>query len=86
MKISLLTLFLILLSFIVFGQTEYKNTSHPIRKIHVFDPMTSETDFNASLRNMEAPSPDGDSYKSFLMRQKTRGPKTIPRKKGREIS
>ena len=48
------------------------------KKVHTFDPRTAEPDFNAQLRSLEAPSPDGDSYKSFLMRQKVESRKKFP--------
>lgn len=48
------------------------------KKLHTFDPRTAEPDFNAQLRSLEAPSPDGDSYKSFLMRQKIESRKQFP--------
>lgn len=48
------------------------------KKLHTFNPRTAEPDFNAQLRSLEAPSPDGDSYKSFLMRQKIESRKQFP--------
>ncbi len=44
-------------------------------------PRAVEASFNADLIHLEAPSPDGDSYKSFLMRQKIESDKQFPRQK-----
>lgn len=41
-------------------------------------PAEADEDFNAKLTNLEAPSPDGDSYRSFLMRQKIESRKQFP--------
>lgn len=42
-----------------------------IQKIGIFDPQNVvPNDFQAQLIHLEMPSPDGDSYRSFLMQQK----------------
>lgn len=41
-----------------------------IARTAVVNPTTVEADFHAEIKTLEAPLPDGDSYRSFLMRQK----------------
>ena len=60
------------------AQTTYKQHQISIKKSHTFKPSTAKPDFNAKLLNMEAPSPDGDSYRAFLMRQKIKSRKLFP--------
>lgn len=67
-------LFLALCSAVFFNmqaQSNSKSVTFTINKVDSFDPNTvGFDDFGAQLINLEAPSPDGDSYRSFLMRQK----------------
>jgi hypothetical protein len=62
------------------GQTTYKKHIIKSEKLQVIDPKLSQNDYQAQLFNLEAPSPDGDSYRSFLMRQKRAVAKKYPRK------
>lgn len=62
------------------AQTEYSEHSIPIRRSHVFEPAKAEPSFNAQLKNIEAPTPSGEGYRSFLMRQKIESQKAFPRK------
>jgi hypothetical protein len=62
------------------GQTTYKKHSIQSEKLQVIDPKQSQDDYQAQLYNMEAPSPDGESYRSFIMRQKREVAKRYPRK------
>ncbi len=62
------------------GQTPNSRKSYTITKSHTFVPKEAKPDFNAQLKNIEAPSPDGDSYRSFLMRQKIKSREMFPRK------
>lgn len=48
----------------------YRETQHQARLTGQINPKNSGPEFNAFLYSMEAPLPDGTSYKSFLMRQK----------------
>ena len=73
--------FLLALALHLGGQTNFNSQSFTIRKSHTFSPRDAKPDFNAQLRSLEAPSPDGDSYKSFLMRQKIKSRKQFPLKK-----
>lgn len=58
--------------------------SYPVTRSHTFEPKTAEPDFNAQLKSIEAPSPDGDSYRSFLMRQKIKSREMFPIKEAPE--
>lgn len=67
---------LVILSFLypisnLFGQTAIKKNEFQVSKSKDFRPdLVKYDDFQAELINLEAPSPNGDSYRSFLMRQK----------------
>jgi len=52
------------------AQINYKTTQHSAKFIQQINPRELKPDFNAQLFSLEAPLPDGVSYKSFLMRQK----------------
>jgi hypothetical protein len=52
------------------SQTNYKTTEHVAKRIQTLNPREIKPDFNAQLFSLEAPLPDGKSYKSFLMQQK----------------
>lgn len=80
MKRSISTALILLFSFSAFSQLSYKEHSFNIKKSHSYDPKSDDLDFNAKLLNMEAPSPDGDSYRSFLMRQKIKSRQMFPLK------
>ena len=75
--LSLLTLFLIC-SGSILSQTGYSKHRINGKKLHTFEPGQAQPGFNAQLRNLEAPSPDGDSYRSFLMQQKIKSRKLYP--------
>lgn len=64
------------------SQTTYKEKTITAKKAHTFNPKTSKPDFNAVIINQEAPNPDGDSYRSFLLKQKLESRKQFPIKKG----
>jgi hypothetical protein len=67
---------LVLLSFLYpicafFSQTAVKKDEFQVIKSREFRPdLVRYDDFQVELINLEAPSPNGDSYRSFLMRQK----------------
>lgn len=46
--------------------------AHPytVKKINTFHPRQAPIDFQTQLQSLEAPSPDGDSYRSFLLQLK----------------
>jgi hypothetical protein len=66
--------------FVVANAQDFKSQNIKITKEGVVNPRDYTPDFNASIKNVEMPSPDGDSYKSFLMRQKIESRKTYPLK------
>ncbi len=61
------------------GQTTYEQHSINGQRMHTFEPLNSKPDFNAQLTHLEAPAPDGDSYKSFLQGQKIKSRQKFPR-------
>lgn len=67
---NLLTLLGILFTIHAQAQVNYKTTQHAAKLIKQINPRELQPDFNAQLFSLEAPLPDGASYKSFLMRQK----------------
>ena len=66
--------------FVFANAQDFKSQRIKITKEGVVNPKDYQPDFNASIKNVEMPSPDGDSYKSFLMRQKIESRKTFPLK------
>lgn len=74
------TLFLFLIITQIQAQTTYKTNVFQIEKAGTADPTKVKPDFNPSLKNIEAPKPDGDRYKDFLLRQKMEAKKQFPRK------
>lgn len=78
MKRSIATALICLISFVAYSQLSYEEQNFTIKKSHTYDPLTSDPGFNAKLVNMEAPSPDGESYRSFLMRQKIKSREKYP--------
>jgi len=79
MKQLLLTL-LTASSIALAAQTTFKKHTITSEKVQVIDPKQSVNDFQAQLINLEMPSPDGDSYRSFLMRQKIKVREAYPQK------
>ena len=59
---------------------DFKSKKLTLKKEGVVNPRDYTPDFNASVKNVEMPSPDGDSYKAFLMRQKIESRKAYPLK------
>lgn len=66
--------------FVFANAQDFKSQRIKITKEGVVYPRDYSPDFNASIKNVEMPSPDGDSYKSFLMRQKIESRKAFPLK------
>jgi hypothetical protein len=77
MKQLLLTL-LTASSIALAAQTTFKKHTITSGTVQVIDPKQSVNDFQAQLINLEMPSPDGDSYRSFLMRQKIKVREAYP--------
>ncbi len=68
--------------FVLTNAQDFKSQNIKITKEGVVNPRDYRPDFNATIKNIEMPSPDGDSYKSFLMRQKIESRKIYPLKPG----
>jgi len=69
MKKSILIFLSVCVAAQVMGQ-QVQKTYIKASKTGVFSPRLAVADFNARIQSLEAPSPGGNSYKSFLMRQK----------------
>jgi hypothetical protein len=65
--------FLIMLGGQLFAQSSSTKSTFKIYKNGIFDPQdVIPNDFQTQLIHLEMPSPDGESYRSFLMQQKIR--------------
>lgn len=62
------------------NKVTYNKRSFSAKKINTYNPREAKPIYAPKLENLEAPSPDGNSYKSFLMRQKAESSKTYPRR------
>lgn len=81
MKIRLLIAAMLLFS-LAKAQTTYQTQTIKSGKVEIIKPREATADFNAQLINLEAPTPNGTSYKSFLMRQKIKTRQQFPQKPG----
>ena len=81
MKRRLLVAFLLILG-VSKAQTTYKKHTIKSSKVEVIKPLEAAPDFNPILLNLEATNPDGESYRSFLMRQKRKVRKLYPQRAG----
>jgi len=83
----LISSFLMIASICGYAQS-LKPEAHPytVKKIKTFDPKQVKADHQLSIQSLEAPSPDGDSYRSYLMRLKNDIEKRYPRKNARGAS
>lgn len=79
-KPLLLTVFFLSSCALVAQNTTYKSTDFTVERTGRFNPKQAQADFNVSLKNIEAPTPEGDGYKDFLLRQKMEAKKRFPRK------
>lgn len=59
-----------------------KKSKIKLKKISTFQPKNYKPAPDAQIINLEAPSPGGDSYRSFLMRQKAKSAVEYPQKPG----
>lgn len=78
-----ITLLLILQVFFfqIYSQrTTFETKTFEIEKLETTNQNYSSNKFNANIINLEAPSPNGSSYKSFLLRQKKQSKKLFPYK------
>lgn len=87
MKKSILIALLICSSF-SFSQTKSRVEIPKAGEVNVIDAMDS--DWSTNLQNLEAPSPDGDSYRSYLLQKKqeieANHPKRLVSKSSRAIT
>jgi Secretion system C-terminal sorting domain len=83
-KMHRLLFFIITLVFfqISFGQTGSKSIKIKGQKTYTFDPTHIPEGFYPQLINLEAPKPNGDSYQSFLLRQKQKTRSLYPIREG----
>lgn len=61
-------------------EVNYQSRRVQHKKVQVFDPRDFQPGFAVELKNLEAPVPGGDSYRSFMMRVKAESAKRFPRK------
>lgn len=71
---------LLALSFHQISAQDYVTKTFNVPKKQTVSLKNTEPEFNVQLNNLEAPKPDGDSYRAFLMRQKIASAKKFPRK------
>ena len=62
--------FCVLITINLSAQTSFRKTSHEAKLVRTTSPALVEDDFEVGLFHLEAPLPNGDSYRSFLMQQK----------------
>ena len=70
MKSYYTALVVFIFSTTLFAQEEFKKHSFTVKRVQVAEPRSVQLDFEPALYHLEAPLPDGESAKSFLMRQK----------------
>lgn len=56
----------------VYSQTDYRTKQFDISKRLTNDPKQIQPGFNAEIKNIELPTPNGESYRSFLLKQKAK--------------
>ncbi|MCT4623215.1 MAG: hypothetical protein N4A46_06290, partial [Schleiferiaceae bacterium] len=59
---------------------DFKKNSFTIQREAVVDPKEAKPDFNAGIKRIEMPHPDGDSYKDFIASQKIKSRAQYPLK------
>lgn len=70
-------------SLTLFAQTTATKKNVVIKGVSVVNPMDKPTSFSPILKNLEAPSPGGNSYKHFLNQQKRKSAELFPVKNSR---
>ncbi len=78
-------LIIVLISCLFFNIAKAQETTFSSSKINIkllksTSKVTFQENFDATIINLEVPSPSGDSYKSFLMNQKIKSKKQFPYK------
>ena len=77
-KVLLISILSVLLSTVVAQSTSFKTLKFNSTRISPIE--TDQTSFDVSIINLEKPSPNGNSYKSFLMNQKIKSRSKFPYK------
>jgi hypothetical protein len=72
MKITIALMLSILFIFNYRAQSSFEKKTFQGIKVKKVSPRSIEPDFNINIKHIEAPAPDGDSYRSFLNRQKAK--------------
>lgn len=73
------SLFLLGFSFSVAAQnTSFKTKQFEIKLLKSTAKLTQNNAFHANITNLEAPNPNGDSYKAFLLQQKIKSRQQFP--------
>ena len=71
-KFSSLLLLVGFIGFEAIAQVDYKKHEFSITRVGTVDPKEIHEEFAPRVTHLEAPNPNGDSYKSFLLRAKAR--------------
>ena len=72
---------LLVLLMLPFGDAKaqtFRATSHEVKKVRTVSPNDLPPSFSPKLQNLEAPLPDGNSVRSYVMRQKIETRKKFP--------
>ncbi|MGB0870809.1 MAG: T9SS type A sorting domain-containing protein [Flavobacteriales bacterium] len=65
-------------SYSSFAQSNYKSDLVKVQKKCTVNPSLVKNDYNSYIKNLEAPSPSGNSAKAHLLRQKIKSRKQFP--------
>lgn len=79
-KIALIVATFLMTSIGATAQVTYKKVPFTIKKTHTVNPREIQPAYAPKLESLEAPSPDGPSYKSFVLKQKQISSTQYPRK------
>lgn len=80
----LLFIFFFSFSNSIYAQTEYKTIQLEVQKKLTNNPRDIKPEFNADIKNIELPVPSGESYRSFLLRQKAKAKSYYSKKRNIE--
>jgi hypothetical protein len=77
---------LLILLMLPFGNAKaqtFRATSHEVKKVRTVSPNDLPPSFSPKLQNLEAPLPDGNSVRSYMMRQKIETRRQFPPQAGK---
>ncbi|MFT4753461.1 MAG: hypothetical protein ACI85Q_001002 [Salibacteraceae bacterium] len=83
---SLFLIFFVAISFHTFSQVTTTGKTMVISGVHIIDPLARPTSYAPQLKNLEAPSPGGTSYRHFLNLQKQESARLFPAKSNRNTA